>query len=813
MFQLDSALVHRKFVSRHRSQLIGEIFLSIFLCYTAVIGGDTAWAIETIDLTQAVVLVRNGDLPSAERTAAQVLVEEVEKRTGLRLQTISEWPNGKPVIAVTTRAQDPGWGRELPTREGSDLPETRPEGYRLFVEAGGSQSPVVWVIGGDPRGTLFGVGGLLRTMLWANGSVQLPGVLDIATSPVYPIRGHQLGYRNKANSYDALSAEQYEQYIRELAIFGTNCIENIPFSDKNESPHMKVPRRQMNRVLSEICDRYDIDYWVWSPAEVDLADDTLRKEEFKMREQLYSDCPRIDGIFFPGGDPGDNHPKLVLPFLDDLSNILHKYHPNAKIWVSMQGFDEEQTDYFHAYVDEHKPAWLGGVVAGPSSPPIPETRRRLPEQYGLRDYPDITHSVRCQYPVVWWDPMLALILGRESCNPRPLFYQRIHRWTALYTDGFSTYSDGVHDDVNKTVWSMLGWDPEMDVREILVQYSRFFFGPGPAEAAADGIFALEKNWEGPLATNGSVEITFTHWRDLEKDFPQPDGNWRWNLCLLRAYYDALIRHRLIQEQKLEEEANQILAETDTRGIEGVMDAALAVLQSVDRHPVRPDLRKRIVDLCESLFQTIGLQTSVERYQGAGSQRGCILDFIDRPLNNRWWLEDEFSKICELSSDTEKRERLEIIRTWENPGPGSYYDDLGNIAKSPHVYLGEVGSSGPFPQELSTPTYWAWDGGFSRFRLSWLHTMSWPLGVRYENLDPESNYVLRLTGHGEAFPRVNGERIQPTVYNKKDGEFKEFPIPKHLIKDGVIEVTWDAFDEEHLNWRYQSRVAEVWLLKR
>ena len=37
--------------------------------------------------------------------------------------------------------------------------------------------------------------------------------LSRQTSPEYSIRGHQLGYRATANSYDAWSVEQYERYI------------------------------------------------------------------------------------------------------------------------------------------------------------------------------------------------------------------------------------------------------------------------------------------------------------------------------------------------------------------------------------------------------------------------------------------------------------------------------------------------------------------------------------------------------------------------------------------------------------------------
>ena len=46
-----------------------------------------------------------------------------------------------------------------------------------------------------------------------------------------------------------------------------------------------------------------------------------------------------------------------------------------------------------------------------------------------------------------------------------------------------------------------------------------------------------------------------------------------------------------------------------------------------------------------------------------------------------------------------------------------------------------------------------------------------------------------------------------------GEFKEFPVPVELLKDGKLVLTFDPLpDEVHLNWRQQSRVSEVWLLK-
>ena len=188
-----------------------------------------------------------------------------------------------------------------------------------------------------------------------------------------------------------------------------------------------------------------------------------------------------------------------------------------------------------------------------------------------------------------------------------------------------------------------------------------------------------------------------------KQAPELAGNWRWQMCLIRAYYDAYVRARQIYEQRLEGEANAILASASVRGAEAVMDDAMAVLDRAVRQPVRPELRQRVFVLCESLFHSICLQTSVEKYGASGEERGAFLDFIDTPLNNRWWLEDEFAKIRKMSSRGEKLARLELIRTWENPGEGSFYDDIGNVANSPHVRFAPEVNTDPEMIEHVTPT--------------------------------------------------------------------------------------------------------------
>jgi len=785
----------------------------------------TCYGAAPIDLTEATVVIQPSNLPAAaqisaraivglppaEQIIARVLVEEVKKRTGLTWRVSTNWPAKGNVIAISTIA-NPRWPQTIPRREGTDLPERRPEGFRLVAQAPGAKQGFVWIEAADSRGALFGVGQLLRTLEWGKGSARLPEVLDIATAPDQRIRGHQLGYRENANSYDGWDDQQFDQYIRELALFGANSVEGIPFQDDRKSPHMPLPRDVMNRKLSEICLKYEMDYWIWTPAEFDLKDTAKRTESLKQHEALFRGCPQLTGVFFPGGDPGNNSPELVIPFLEEMARTLAIWHPKAKIWLSMQGFSKPKVDFVHNWINEKKPDWLGGLVGGPSSPPLAETRARLPKEYGLRDYPDITHMVRCQYEAGWWDPAYAMTLGRESPNPRPVFFKLIQNYVGPYTSGFISYSDGAHDDVNKAVWSRLSWQPDLDPRQIVMEYARFFFGFEVAEEAADGILALERNWEGALANNGGVDATLALWKQLEGKAPQLRDDWRWQLCLLRAYYDAYTRHRLIYESELEKEANRVLAEASTKGADESMERAKAVLDRAVSQPVKRECRTRIEQLCADLFRTIKLQTSVSLYKASGHERGAVLDFVDHPLNNRWWLEDEFARIRTFSTEAEKLQRIQLLRTWENPGPGSFYDEVGNISKSPHVMHGEGLNTDPLMEKNPSPGFWWWDNGSSRRRLSWQTSLDWPLGLVYQRLDSQGSYRVRLTGYKEAKLRLNGELATPTVYGKEIGEFKEFPVPSSLLKDGKLVITFDHLDEGHLNWRQQSRVSEVWLLK-
>jgi hypothetical protein len=754
---------------------------------------------QSFDFSKASISVSASIASPQKETYIRVIQEEIKARTQLNLVAKVKL-NKEPIIALVLASDKVLGDIPVPVLPANSA-AFKKEGFGISIDLS-SGRPILWLMGGDARGVLFAIGEFLRKADLNKQKMIVDKTIEMVSAPTYPIRGHQLGYRNTANSWDAWNEKQYEQYIRELALFGSNSIENIPFQDGPPGPLMKIPREEMNIKMSQICMNYGLDYWVWTPADIDLSDELKFKQEVKFHSDFYKNCPKLDGVFFPGGDPGSNHPKDVMPFLKAIAAELKKYHPNAGVWISLQGFSDEQVNYFYEYLGKYKPDWLTGVVSGPSSPNMASTRFQLPKQYKHRHYPDLTHTVRCQYPTENWDQAFALTEGREVSNPQPTYYAKIHNQFAPLTDGFLSYSDGVHDDINKVIWSQMAWNPNKEVRDVLAEYASLFFGHAISEQVADGVLALERNWVGPVEENGAIETTFAYWQNLEIKNPSLQFNWRWQQLVMRAYYDTYVKRRKIYEQKLEREANEIVGNATTLGVNKSMEMALDRVNLADKSLIYPELRQKIVEYCEALFKSIGMQTSVSKYQASGAERGAILDFIDYPLNNRWWLEDEFKKIKKLPTEKEQLDRLDIIAKWENPGPGSYYDNISDLSKGPRVKT---------RTEDATDVLWA-DNGLSRRRLSTQLFQNFPK-LEYVDLDPNAMYRIRISGYGEALLRVDGERIAPTLYNKGMEEFKEFQLSPKYVSDGKITITFDEPEESNLNWRQHSKVFDIWLLKK
>jgi hypothetical protein len=816
----------------HRLPLVRRVITCFVLAFITTLSLSLPCRAVALDLTSATVVTLGAS--KVEKKAVVMLIDEVHKRTGIRWKTAAAWPaTGGAVIVVGKEGDLPALAGRFTKSLASGLAVNTAEGYRIQIRQDDAGA-AVFILGSDDRGVLFGVGRILRALHMTQAKITLADDFNIATAPKYRLRGHQLGYRPKTNSYDGWDVAQWEQYYRDLIVFGANAVELIPprSDDAATSPHFPLPPLKMMTRMSGLADDYGLDVWIWYPAiDRDYSNPATVEAALAEWGQVFEKLPRIDAVFVPGGDPGHTQPKFLMALLEKQTQVLHRTHPNAKMWVSPQSFNQKWLDEFLEILKRDRPTWLSGIVFGPQVRiSLPELRAAVPAQYPIRHYPDITHSRQCQYPVPDWDVAYAATESRECINPRPLGQATIFRLLQPQTIGFLTYSEGCNDDVNKAVWSGLGWDPETPVVDILRDYAGYYIGDRYRDDFAQGLLALERNWQGSLVANTGVETTLEQFQTMERQAtPAELKNWRFQQALYRAYCDAYVRRRLLAERNCESRALESLARGESNTTDKALDDAEAILDSGQKSHIAPSLRGRISDLADELFDSIRMQLSVKRHQAIAVDRGATLDTVDVPLNNCRWLKQRFAAIRKLPTEVDRQNAVREIVEWTNPGPGGFYDDLGNLAQQPHLVVGKgfsrdpaflesahVGFAGPeLPNDAD-------DDDSTNWRMSWIdHAESLlesPLTMHYTDLDREAQYKLRVVYAGDGLWKkvrlIAGDGIEIHPYLTKPFPVApiEFDIPVEATRPGELTLRW--FREAGLGDNGRGcQVSEVWLIKK
>ncbi len=760
----------------------------------------------------------------------EVLQEEVQKRSGV-LWPVSKKLNKKDRPQIIIAFEDDrnnlpeAWKNEI-----DQLDEIGSEGYRIIVL---SDVNKVIIIANDKRGALYGVGKLLRKMTMRSGEVLIPNEMKISSTPRYQIRGHQLGYRPKTNSYDAWSIAQFDQYIRELAIFGANSIEIMPPETDDDLPNslMQIPATEMIIAQSSICDAYDLDVWMWYPnIGSDFTHPDFIQKELKERHEVFSKLKRLDHVFVPGGDPGHLEPDVLFSWLIKMSSVLHQSHPNAKIWVSPQLSrpSKEWVDKFFTHINK-KYEWLGGVVFGPwVKTPLEEIRKIVDADIPIRRYPDITHTISSQYPIPKWDLAFTNTLGRECINPRPNDEKMIHNALDQFANGSLSYSEGTNDDVNKFIWSDQDWDPGIPVIETLRDYARFFIGPDYEEDIAQGFLSQEQHFDGPLITNEHVQNTLMQWQNIEeRSSSAVRANFRFQMGLIRAYFDAYVQKRLIYETYLEQQAKEDLSNYTETGVGVAIENCKSTLAKAWLEPIYPEYKIKCEKLADDLFNSIGAQLTIEKH-GASPGRGNFIDNINHPLNDAAWILSELGRVENSDYAGHKIEIINGILHRTNPGPGGFYDNFGNIASWKKVIIQHDISTDP--GTLLTPRV---GFGVGAKDVVWVHKitsknfkgqaapMSWmnqittlydqPLKIEYKNLNPSESYKIRIayTGRFRTHLKMMADDIQVHDYIKTGVQpLYEFPIPQEALRDGKVIFTWTCGKAER-----GSQVSEIWIIKK
>ncbi|MCP5111435.1 MAG: hypothetical protein GY953_11430, partial [bacterium] len=196
------------------------------------------------------------------------------------------------------------------------------------------------------------------------------------------------------------------------------------------------------------------------------------------------------------------------------------------------------------------------------------------------------------------------------------------------------------------------------------------------------------------------------------------------------------------------------------------------------------------------------------------------DAIDTPLNDRLWLDQRFAEIRKLTDEQNRLRAIDEIVNWTNPGPGGYYDDLGNITRQPHLVQGKPYAEDPAHLETPLISFARQRGHDPPLRNSWKrHVMALndlDISMKYKGLDQEASYKVRITYAGNPSQQrlllVADERWEVHPARKKDFPIRpvEFSVPLSATADGSLTLTW----RKEAGGGGAGRgleIAEVWLL--
>ena len=357
---------------------------------------------------------------------------------------------------------------------------------------------------------------------------------------------------------------------------------------------------------------------------------------------------------------------------------------------------------------------------------------------------------------------------------------------------------------------------------------------------------LEENWKGPILENTAIPKSLALWESIADRCTDFDTNWRAQMYLFRARFDAYVQEKARAEAQYEAEAYAALAKAPTDGVERAIDNARTALAKADV-AIAPELRKGIEDLGPVLLESIGYQLSVkEPYKAKNPERGAMLDWLDQPLNDRPWLEQRFEAILDIPDESARLAAVDEMVNWTDPGPGGFYDNLGTVGRFSHVVYQKTWEEDPSAcntPRVAFPYYKADKAAIAQeraafeeanatfkeekgeamtgprprqeLRMSWQSQMTaqygTPLKMRYEGLDPHVTYRLKVTYAGRYRPTmtltlnetysIHGPVKQPDPIWPV-----EYYIPHEATKGGTLDIEWNLVDGRG------CMVSEVWLIR-
>ena len=119
-------------------------------------------------------------------------------------------------------------------------------------------------------------------------------------------------------------------------------------------------------------------------------------------------------------------------------------------------------------------------------------------------------------------------------------------------------------------------------------------------------------------------------------------------------------------------------------------------------PAAPELRSRIVQLGEALFQSIHMQLAVERYAAEAVGRAANLDTLDTPVGDTMWMRRQILTIRALPGPNAQVAAIRALLSRTDPGPAA------STTSSATLPIARICSPGPvLPKTPAVAPRFAW----------------------------------------------------------------------------------------------------------
>ncbi len=733
------------------------------------------------------------------------------------------------------------------------------EGFLLKIESGEGMEAGRGVLAAvDNRGLLYAVGAFLRNCNYQMDAMVVDDVHQ-RTAPAFEVRGTQYGQSGTALNKAKVrlwSRNERERAILDLALAGANTF--FLGKDIEEGEEEFNFLRSFDLMTSSF-------YSPNAGAEKDIpiawqASESIGRTNYicpsvpeayqyllEECEKKFRDSPSQDFIQFKGGDGGGcecdqcrPYGNIFIRLCEDLAKIIHRYHPQTRIYFTNQKFDNESDEAILNYLNEKPREWLWAWGYGPGSDATTwqpghrqnhrmdlfrypgfgpyglypkELLHRLPARHKIIYFNEITHWRYAQHgyiqmypradkegnlPPHWSheiyerrpDQALTMVYDRLTFFAWPKYYHRVFNDLMRYGMGDITHSSGNHDHFNQWMWQRLLWNPRMEVAEVVSEYSATWFGKAAAPLMSAAIFQLESNLEEkksePLWTKKGIEEYYHLVEEAGKKIPPHllKSNWLWRMFKQKGALDWYIKLDLTQQVHIQRQIEQYIR-MHKSGIDWNYLLGLINDAKKNETPQMIQLKKEAIRLGEESDQLFGTRSEAvfnleHDYIGLG------------------WIKRQIERAKSATTIGQRDELLSMITDYEGKESGAIYDNLGTANDAPNVVNGYPYDHGqPYLPDM------LWEANRPSQR-SMHYTQDEEDGVRlkYRNLKSGSDYRLRLTLVRPVFQERYEQRMKQksqSVYANgnllvKDLELPEsmsdfftFYIPASMIRDGELEI--------------------------